>query len=350
MQQVQLSDLRIIPDTLSIRNMQMSDDEYFSEKYKHFVSNSRLKWIDPTAGGSPKAFKSNPKVKTSSLLIGSAIHELLLQPDEFELAPKIGKPTAKLGEVMDLINRNVSELGLDEAIRKACIEADYFANLIDQKMDAIKATWEVYNKSLSELQEIPTDKTRIVLSDKDWDVVNACVTSCKENREIYNKLHPVDPFDDPVESHFEDAFFMNYIVTYKGKQCAIIPFKMKADNWTIDFDSKTVTLNDLKSTSHSVQSFMKEHGSWYNFSYARQMYVYSFILWFHCIYKYGISKYNGWRLNANMLVVETIPNYWSQSYYVTDAQLREGKKMFDDLLKRVGYYEIFGYDEEVEFV
>ena len=92
MQQVQLSDLRIIPDTLSIRNMQMSDDEYFSEKYKHFVSNSRLKWIDPTAGGSPKAFKSNPKVKTSSLLIGSAIHELLLQPDEFELAPKIGKP------------------------------------------------------------------------------------------------------------------------------------------------------------------------------------------------------------------------------------------------------------------
>lgn len=350
MQQIQLSDLRIIPDTLSIRNVQMSDEEYFSEKYKNFVSNSRLKWIDPNAGGGPRIFKSNPKVKTSSLLIGSSIHELLLQPEEFELAPKIGKPTAKLGEVMDIIDQNISELGLDASIRKACLEADYYSNLIDQKIDLIKNAWELYSKSLCELREKPTDKTRIILSDKDWDVVHACVASCNLNHDIYQKLHPVDVFGDPVESHFEDAFFMNYIVTYKNKQCAVIPFKMKADNWTIDFDSKTVTLNDLKSTSHSVQTFMKENGSWFNFSYARQMYVYSFILWFHCIYRYGITKYDGWKLNTNMLVVETIPNYWSQSFYVTNAQLQEGRKMFDSLLKRVGYYEIFGYDEEVEFI
>ena len=43
MKTIQLSDLRIIPDTLSIRNVKMSDEEYFSDKYKHYISNSRLR-------------------------------------------------------------------------------------------------------------------------------------------------------------------------------------------------------------------------------------------------------------------------------------------------------------------
>ena len=279
-----------------------------------------------------------------------------MEPEEFELAPKIGKPSAKLGEVLDLTHKLISnvpegeDVELEDAIKRAALKVDYYGSLIDKKIDVIK---EAYNKYISALNNIgnpPKGKEWIVLSDKDWDLVNSCVKSCLENKEIYDKLHPTDVFGDPIESHFEDAFFMNFIVTYKGKQCAYIPFKMKADNWTIDFENKILTLNDLKSTSHSVQTFMRENGSWLNFNYARQMYAYSFVLWFFCIYNCGVSKHTGWRLNTNMLVVETIPNYWSRSFYVTDEQLREGKRMFDNLLKRVGYYEIFGYDEEVEFI
>lgn len=350
MEKVKFKDFKIIVDINSARKEDIDDDTYFSPAYEHYISNSGLKWIDPKQEGSPALFKNHPKLKTNSLAIGSRVHECVLQPESFELAPKIGKPSAKLGDVMDFIPEFLKdEVGLDEAIKQAAIKADYFANSIDSKIETIKETWNKYSVSLEELNKTPTEKTRHVLSDKDWDIANSCIQSCLNNEEIYSKLHPVDVFGDPIESHCEDAFFMDYIVTYKG-HCATLHFKMKADNWTIDFDNKVVTLNDLKTSGKSCNIFMKEDtGSFYHYSYARQMAVYGEILWYYCMKTYGVTKETGWKLNTNMLVVETIPNYWSRSYYVTDKQLREGHKMLEELLCRVAYCEMFGWDKEIEF-
>jgi hypothetical protein len=95
---------------------------------------------------------------------------------------------------------------------------------------------------------------------------------------------------------------------------------------------------------------MRDDGSFNHYSYARQMAVYSQILWYYCMKNYGVSKETGWQLKANMLVVETIPNYWSKAYVVNQSQLRDGHKMLRELLCRVAYCEIFGYDKEIEFV
>lgn len=349
MEKVKFKDFKIIVDINSARKEDIDDDTYFSPAYEHYISNSGLKWIDPKQEGSPALFKNHPKLKTSSLALGSRVHECVLQPESFELAPKIGKPSAKLGDVMDFIPEFLKdEVGLDEAIKQAAIKADYFANSIDSKVEAIKETWNKYSVSLEELNKTPTKKTRRVLSDKDWDIANSCIQSCLNNEEIYSKLHPADVFGDPIESHCEDAFFMDYIVTYKG-HCATLHFKMKADNWTIDFDNKVLTLNDLKTTGKSANIFMKEGNSFDHYSYARQMAVYGEILWYYCMKTYGVTKETGWKLNTNMLVVETIPNYWSRSYYVTNKQLREGHKMLEELLCRVAYCEMFGWDKEIEF-
>ena len=344
-EKVKFSDFRIIPDINSVRREAIDDDTYFSKAYSGYISNSRLKWIDPNDGGTPQLFKSPPKLKTSSLTIGSRIHELLLQPESFELAPKLGKPSAKLGDVMDFISDFLKdEIGLDESIKQAAIKADYYVNSIDTKIEAIKEAWNDYSSKLNEL--ISTDKTVRVVSDKDWDVINGCVESCNANPDITNLLHPIGN----VESYCEDAFFMDYIVLYKNKYCATLKFKMKADNWTIDFENKVVTLNDLKTTSHPVQNFMKtDIGSFSHYSYARQMAVYSQILWYYCMKNYGVSKNIGWSLKANMLVVETISNYWSKAYVVNPSQLKDGHRMLNELLCRVGYYDIFGWDKEIQF-
>lgn len=351
MEKVKLSDFKIIVDINSARKEDIDDDTYFSKAYEHYISNSGLKWIDPKDGGNPSLFKNHPKLKTQSLAIGSRVHECVLQPESFELAPKIGKPSAKLGEVMDAIPAFLEEgIGLDEAIKQAALKIDYYSNSIDSKIETIKETWNIYSKSLEELNKTPTEKTRRILSDKDWDIANSCIQSCLNNQEIYSKLHPVDVFGDPIESHCEDAFFADFIVIYKEHHCATLHFKMKADNWTIDFDNKVITLNDLKTTGKSVNIFMREGNSFDHYSYARQMFVYSQILWYYCMKQFGISKEQGWKLNANMLVVETIPNYWSRSYYVSDTQMRSGRKMLNELLCRVAYCEIFGYDKEIEFI
>ena len=349
MEKVKFSDFQIKVDINSVCKKEISDEEYFSPKYGHYISNSRLKNIDPLAGGSPAKYKLNPKISSDSLRIGSTVHECLLQPGEFELAPKIDRPTAKLGLVMDAIPGFLEEgIGLDDAIKQAAAKVDYYSSTINTKLDSIKEVWEDYSKRLKELNKTPTDKVRRILANKEWDVVNGCLESCKANNDIMNLLHPTTPFGDPIESYFEDALFMDYIVIYKHHNCAVLPFKMKADNWTIDADSKIITLNDLKTTGKSVQCFMREDGSFNHYDYSRQMAVYSQILWYYCMKNYGVYP-KDWKIKANMLVVETIPNYWSKAYVVNPSQLTDGKKKLNELLCRVAYCEMFGYDKEIEF-
>ena len=354
MEKVKFSDFKIVPDINSVRKEEIDDDTYFSSKYSRYISNSRLKWIDPKEGGNPSLFKAPPKLKTSSLQLGSAVHECLLQPESFELAPKLGNPGSKLGDTLIFIPDFLKEgIGLDDAIKAAAKKADYYAASIDtdvNRLNSIKDVWDTYSKNLEELNKTPTEKVRRILSDKDWDKADACIKSCLGNQEIMSKLHPVTPFGDPILAFNEDALFMDFVVIYKGHHCSVLKFKLKADNWTIDFDSKVVTLNDLKTTGKSVNCFMvPEGGSFDHYNYARQMGCYSQVLWFYCMRNYGVSKETGWKLKTNMLVVETIPNYWSRCFYVTDKQLREGLKMFNELMCRVAYCEMFGYDKEIEF-
>lgn len=51
-----------------------------------------------------------------------------------------------------------------------------------------------------------------------------------------------------------------------------------------------------------------------------------------------------------MLVVQTTPPYSAACFPVSRVQLKEGQIHFEQLMKRVAYYEIFGYDKEVEFI
>lgn len=349
MEKVRLKDFKIVPDITSVRKEEIDDDTYFSDNYSHYISNSGLKWIDPEEGGSPALFKNHPKLSTSSLKIGSAVHECILQPESFELAPKLGNPGSKLGDVLTTIPEFLNKgLDLDQAIKQAALKVNYFANTIDTKIQAIKDVYIPYAKNLENLNNTPSEKQRVIVSDKDWDTVTNCIESCLNNEEIVSKLHPVDSLGNPILSFCEDALFMDYIVKYKDK-CAVLKFKMKADNWTIDFENKVITLNDLKTTGKSVNSFMHEEGSFNHYRYARQMAVYSEILYWYCMRKYGVSKEAGWKVNANMLVVETIPHNWSRSFYVSGAQMREGHKQLRELLCRVAYCEMFGYDKEIEF-
>lgn len=57
MNHCQHNEIQIVPllDTLQI--LDISDEEYFGEKYREYISNSRLKLIDPEEGGSPEYLK-----------------------------------------------------------------------------------------------------------------------------------------------------------------------------------------------------------------------------------------------------------------------------------------------------
>ena len=133
MKEIKLDDFKILPDLNSLKRVDMSDDEYFSDKYKDYVSNSRLKLINPEEGGSPEKYKNPPKFTSSSLSMGSVVHEQMLQKEYYEMAPKLGRPSAKLGNCIDeIIKLRQSGIGGYRAVEQAMKNADYYANSINE--------------------------------------------------------------------------------------------------------------------------------------------------------------------------------------------------------------------------
>ena len=351
---LKFSDFRIIPDIDSVHREAIDDGVYFSTEYSKFLSNSRLKWINPEEGGSPQLFLNPPRLLLGALNLGSYIHGSILNPEEFYLAPKIDKPTAKLGLVIDEIERLLKSKKVkfdtfDELVKTAALNVDYYSKTIDSKIDSIKSAWNKYATRLEEIKPLAEEKPILTLSNTDWDIAHNCVESLKSNSEIMSKIHPTDVFGDPVESFCEDALFIDYIVTYQGKQCATLRFKLKIDNWTIDENVKTITINDLKTTGKPVGHFVEPGGSLEHLHYYRQLAIYSEILMYYLLKTRGIGKDSGWTVKHNILAVETIMSNYSECFVINDNYIRKGIDEAHELLKRVAACEIFGYDKEYIF-
>lgn len=350
MESIKFSDFQIIPITSSVRRVDMSDEIYFSSTYKDYVSNSRLSLVNPEQDGSGKKYFNPPRFTTQSLAIGSSVHELLLQPSEFKLLPKMGRPSAKLGDVCDEIIKNRADgMSIYNSIIEASKKVGYYVSTIDKKIPYIIEKGLKYYLKVNEPRSKRGNVAEIILSDKDHDVVSGCLNSCHNNNSIMSKLRPMDLFGDKIEFHNEDALFMDYLITYKDKYVKL-KFKLKIDNWTIDYDEKTVTLNDLKTTSHGAEWFMyKPTGSIYKYHYYRQFRCYLDILKEYVLQKYGASESRGWKFNCNVLVVQTTPPYTSKCYSINKSLLEKGRIEFEQLMKRVAYYKLFGYKKEVNF-
>lgn len=349
--QVKFSDFKIIPVMDSIKRLDISDEEYFSDKYRGYISNSRLKYINPKEAGTPELYKHPPRFTTQSLKVGSALHQMLLQPDSFTLLPKMGRPTAKLGDVVEMVYI-LEKDGMDriDAIRKACNEIGYYVNQIDRKIPMIIEKGTPFWEALDAPRSRNHKKEEILLSDADYDIVSGCLESCYNNNEIMSKLHPTDIFGDPIESYNEIAFFIDFLVTYKGKKCCTLKFKMKADNYTVDVMDKKITLNDVKTTGKAARWFMNEEfGSLVHYHYYRQLALYLWVLQLYCANQYGASKTTGWTSECNFLVVQTFPDFESKCYKLNSYWLKHGKLEAEMLLKRVAAYEMFGWKSEINF-
>ena len=348
---VKFEDFKIIPDINSIRNIEMSDETYFSSDYRKYASNSGLSNINPKQGGSPEKFCNPPHLDTTSLIVGTAVHEILLQPESFVLGPNLGKPSAKLGKVIDAIwvNRKNGD-SIYDSIHKACREIDYFVNSIDKKISLILEKGFDYYKKLATPRWKKEGVEEVMLCDKDYNIVSKCLESCYNNSVIMNKLHPLNIYGEKIESNCEDALFIDFIITYKDKQCARIPFKLKIDNWTIDPDEKLIVLNDLKTTSKPLNWFLNhDYGSFVHYHYYRQMYCYMYILWLYCQKKYGASKETGWKSECNILAVQTTEDCESRCFNIGDTWLKMGKVEWEMLMKRVAAYKIFGWENQIDF-
>ena len=343
---IDLSQVTLKPILSSVQRLDISDEVYFGSQYKHYISNSRLKLIDPTCNGSPSTYKAGFTGKTTgSLSLGSNIHMLYLQPEEFELVTDVTLPNGKLGLACEKAIKHYKKGGkIEESIIKGCKDADYYANsLTDSKIRNVLRTCTPYYYQLKDL-----DDSKLVASERDLKTIVTCLENLKACKEATKLIHPTDMFGDPIDSFNEDTILIDYKCTYGDKSC-ILKFKMKADNWTIDKEDKILTLNDLKTTGHHLGMFMGKGGSFEKFAYRRQLSAYSECLRLYCKKAYGVTI-KDWTFSTNIIAVETVGENRAGVFKIYPNQLKKGREEFYDLMKRVGICEIFGYDDTIEFV
>ena len=343
---IDLSQVKLKPILSSVQRLDVPDEIYFGPQYKHYISNSRLKLIDPTCNGSPSAYKTGFTGKTTgSLSLGSNIHMLYLQPEEFELVTDVTLPNGKLGLACEKAIKHYKKGGkIKESIIKGCKDADYYANsLTESKIRHVLRTCVPYYYKLKDLED-----NMLVASERDLKTIVTCLENLKACKEATKLIHPTDMFGDPIDSFNEDTILIDYKCTYGDKSC-ILKFKMKADNWTIDKEDKVLTLNDLKTTGHHLEMFMCKGGSFEKFAYRRQLSAYSECLRLYCKKAYGVTI-KDWTFSTNIIAVETIGENRAGVFKIYPNQLKKGREEFYDLMKRVGICEMFGYDDTIEFV
>ena len=325
----------------------MSDEEYFSEPYKDYISNSKLGLINEEEGGSEEKFFSGFKSSFSeSFELGSAVHALVLQP-EFYFISKANKPTGKLGvfaeEVLKLRSKGYK---IKDAVEEASLNADYYASKFSSTRlkTAIKGSIEYYLDRLR-LVEIVEDKSPVYISKPIKEKVSQCLIGISENKKFKEKLKPSGLFEDPTVFN-EYAILCEANVTIDGV-IYLVKLKGKLDNFTIDNENGVITLNDLKTTGKPSRFFMgnyvkeisesgEELQRWYDgslqkFHYYRQFAIYIWLL------RAALKQYYDldYKLEANVLVVESIPNFKSSVYKISGQQIQKGLKEFKELLTKV---------------
>ena len=336
-------EVTIVPN--SIQLLKMTDAEYFSEKYKDYISNSKLGTINPDEGGSPEKYETGIKSAYSeSFELGSAIHAMLLQPDFYHIA-EINKPTGKLGvwaeEVFKLRQQGLS---IYDATLQASINADYYASKFSKTrfQTAVRSSLPFYLDRIKFIDKV--DKQTLFLSAPMQDKFEQCMIGIANNPKVKETLYPTGLLSDPeVYNEYAILCELQLLNTDTGE---IVPvkFKAKLDNFTINHETQTITLNDLKSTGSPASYFMgnkvkkvNEDGTeeyvWYNgsfqkYHYYRQMGIYLWLLKHAVTQLYQLD----YELKANIIVIETIPEFKSKVYGVNSKQIQFGLAEFKNLL------------------
>lgn len=334
--------VKLIPLLDTIQLIEMSDEEYFSDKWAGYISNSKLALINPDQDGSPQIYKEglskHPKY-SDSLVFGSAVHELVLQPKEFAVVNNVDRPTAKMGAMADELYKTfLSNEGVvsDKDIIAASDKIDYYKG----KMDSIKIE-NVKDKCINywwdrrdwETEHNNLGTEPIYLDPKSREKLQLCLASVEANKEVQDLLHPKGVFEEPISMN-EAALFMDVKAEHEGKE-TILKLKGKLDNFTIDTETNEVVLNDLKTTGHWLIDF---GDSFKKYHYNRQMAMYAWMLRSYVEKQYNIKPSS---LMANMLLVCTVPDYRAGVFRVTNSEIRKGFLEFKDLLQRVAYCELY---------
>lgn len=332
-------DIKLKPIIDSLKLEDISDQEYFSEKYSDYVSNSRLTYINPDQEGSPeKYFNERPSLYLDSLVLGGALHAMTLQPEDYIIVDSVDRPTAKAGFMADELYLK-GKLPTDDQIIAASDKIDYYKGKMNsKKIEDLKSKCMKYWRTRALWEDKNQGETRvpIYLDEKKRDAVTGMLKTFNNYEEFGKLLHPTGLIENPITGN-EKTILLDVEAVAPDKEPIILRLKSKLDNYSIDKEANTITVNDVKTTSKPI-SFFKSAFNKYH--YYRELGMYTWLLSMCAQKFYQLKKPT---IESNCLVIETFPSYNACVYNVTKNDLQRGFNELKTLLKLVAYYKYNGF-------
>ena len=331
--------IKITPILDSLKLEEVDDDVYFSEKYKNYISNSRLSVLKKD--GVKKFFEGIPQVYNPSFETGTLIHENVLEPEKYQVIEGVFKPTAKAGLMADALYNPNGSTPTDDEIKAMSYKIGYYKDkLTTNRLNEFRSKAEPYwrDRYIYE-QNNPFkegDRKRIYTDEKNYELLTNCLRTLGENKDIQKLLHPTGLVEDPIIMN-EHTLLLDIKMQVPDCDPKIYKLKAKLDNFSIDKEEGIITVNDLKTTSRPAVQFDPSY-----FSYQREIAFYSFLLKLAARKYYNIEKP---KVKGNFLVVSTIPEYNTLVYPMTPRLFKSGWEEAKYLLKCVAYFnQVKGYD------
>ena len=334
-----IKQIKITPILDSLKLEDISDEIYFSQRFKNYISNSRLGLLK--SKGAEAFFKGIKSEYNPSFATGSMLHQLYLQPESFELIDSVFKPTAKAGLMADYLYNPDGTTPTDDDIKSASYKIGYYKDkLTPSRLKEFRDKAEPYwrDKFIYE-QNNPFkegDKERIYTDEKSANLLKCCLDSINNNKDFQKLMNPTYVLEEPISAN-ERTILLDVEMEVPGYGNRIYKIKAKLDNYTIEFEENKITVNDLKTTSRLAKEFDPSY-----FSYQREIAGYTWLLQLCCKKFFGMDNP---KKAGNFLVISTVPDYNSLVYPMTPRLFKSGWQEYVFLLKTVAYLNIVkGYE------
>jgi hypothetical protein len=335
----------------------MEDYYNVGTREKPVISNSSLSYLNPLEGGSPKKFlsffdKVEEEKKNAAFNKGSLIHKYQESPSEFIISD-VEAPSGMMGEMCTKLSQLIvastkfpvilSDITITSALKKeatASAEIIEISNLYDTLATSLNIGRDVfihlfrearrsgsYYKSYGELTLLETFKTtglayvkfllkaenKIALTAAEKYAIENAIKAIEENKAAQDLL--VGSFDDKIFKELEIYFVVDDI-----------PMKAKLDHLKLNYQNRTVSYTDTKTTSKSAYMFYE---SYIKYRYNRQ----------HKFYEIAILWYM-----KNILRIEDADT-WSFRFYNVVVELHD---LFHCVVYETGPYDLLAAETEIQ--
>ena len=275
-----------------------------------------------------------------SFELGGWIHQLFLQPEAYKLIDDVhNKPTAKAGVLANYLYKDDGTTPTDDEIRIAAFKCNYYKNkLTPNRLSEFKTKAEPYwrDRYIYEQTHKKNDKERLYVDNKSYPIIVECLKSLAKDNNIQKIINPVYVLEEPIIAN-EKTILIDIKVEIPEQKPVIYKWKSKLDNFIINKEDNSISVNDLKTTSKLAKDFDPSY-----YSYEREIAVYSWLLKMCAEKFYKMEKPS---VSGNFLVVSTVPEYNTCVYPMTPKMFKKGFKEFVYLLKCVAYFNIVkGYE------